>query len=322
MKKKERFLAAVQGKPVDRVPVSFYTHLPLEDNAVPANVNWVKNTGMDMIGIEPDGFYQLHWDAPLKTLEDFKRLRPYKKEDYFIAAQLDRACRVAEALQDDAAVYYMLFTPFSFVKHTLDEGQQAVMRLWNEDTAAFKQVMDVIEENNYLLMDLMKEKAGLDGFFISMQSGEKWRFTPEEYRKQLTPYDTRLISYANEKYENNIIHLCSWGNEPNNVEIWRDYDYKVLNWGVYQEENLSMLQGRSYFKPETTVMGGFDRLPEGVLYKGSKEEIKSFTKELIRETGERRFIISADCSIQEDTPDDHIRWVIEAAEEYAQEKNT
>lgn len=317
MNKKERILRAIQGKQVDRVPVCFYTHLPLEDNAVPANIRWAKDSGMDLLAIEPDGFYGLLWDRPLRTLEDFKQLRPYKKDDLFIAAQVDRARRIADALRDDASVYYMLFTPFSFVKHTINEGQTAVMELWNEDMEAFKQVMDVIEEDNCLLMDELHEKADLDGFFISMQSGEKWRFAPEEYREHLTPYDKRLIDYADTKYGNNIIHLCSWGNEPNNVELWRDYNYKVLNWGVYQEENLSMLQGRSYFKPGTTVMGGFDRLPEGILYRGTEKEIKDFTKNLIRETGDIGFIISADCSVQEDTPIEHLSWVVEAAEEYA-----
>lgn len=319
MTQRERFLKALRGEKTDRVPVSFYTHLPVgDDNGVSVNVNWVRNTGMDMIAIEPDGFYNLHWDKPLKTLADFKALRPYKREDHFIAAQVDRASRVAEALGGEAAVYYMLFTPFSFVKHTLSNGQHPVMDLWREDTAAFKQVMDVIEENNRLFMDVLHEKAGLDGFFISLQSGEKWRFTPEEYREHLTPYDQRLLAYANGHFpETNIIHLCSWGNEPNNIHLWRDYDYHTLNWGVYQEENLSMRRGKDYFKPGTTVMGGFDRLPEGVLYRGSEAEIKAFTKQLIAETGPEHFIISADCSIQEDTPDEHIRWVVEAAEEYA-----
>lgn len=321
MNKKERVLNALQGKPVDRVPVTFYRHFfSQEDNTVSANVDWVKNTGMDMICVEPDGFYALHWDSALQTLDDWKKFRPHRKNEYFIAGQLDRARRIAEKLHDDAAVYYMLFTPFSFIKHTVGGGQKKVMNLWNEDKNVFMQVMDVIEEENCMLMDLMKETTGIDGFFISMQSAEKWRFTPEEYKKYLTPYDTRLIGYANSKYSNNIVHLCSWNNEPNNVEVWRDYDFKIVNWGVYQEENLSLRQGRDYFKPGTTLMGGFDRNPEGVLYRGSKYEIKSFTKDLIKQVGDAGLILSADCSIQEDTPDDHIRWVIEAAEEYAREK--
>ena len=62
MNKKERVLNALQGKPVDRVPVTFYRHFfSQEDNTVSANVDWVKNTGMDMICVEPDGFYALHW---------------------------------------------------------------------------------------------------------------------------------------------------------------------------------------------------------------------------------------------------------------------
>lgn len=99
MTQRERFFKALQGEKTDRVPVSFYTHLSVgDDNGVSVNVNWVCSTGTDMIAIEPDGFYNLHWDKPLKTLAEFKALRPYKREDHFIAAQVDRASRVAEAL--------------------------------------------------------------------------------------------------------------------------------------------------------------------------------------------------------------------------------
>ena len=33
--------------------------------------------------------------------------------------------------------------------------------------------------------------------------------------------------------------------------------------------------------------------------------------------GQQGFILSADCSINMETPDEHICWVVEAAEEYA-----
>ena len=62
-------------------------------------------------------------------------------------------------------------------------------------------------------------------------------------------------------------------------------------------------------------MAGFDNRPCGVLYKGNEKEIKDYTKELITSAGKKNLILSCDCSVQKDTPDEHLRWVVEAAEE-------
>lgn len=313
MNSRERMLNAMKGKSIDRVPVTFFAHQPNGQ----AHIDWVNNTGMDGIAIEPEGYYGIHrhWDAPLKTLEDFKKLRPFSKDHPYLAGQVDRAARVVEALKGEKAVFTMLFTPFSMIKHTL-QSEHAVVDLWREDPKAFGQVMDVFEQNNRTFIEELKERSGLDGLFVSFQNAEKWRFTMDEYKETLTPYDQRLLADINNAFSYNIVHMCSWGNEPNNISLWRDYDYETVNWGVFQEENLSLLQGRSFFKPGTTVMGGFDRLKEGVLYRGNREEIVQYTKDLIRETGRERLILCADCSVEMDTPDEHIRWVIEGAEEY------
>ncbi len=314
---KERTLAAMNSQPVDRVPVSFYTHVaPGDDNGYTNYTTWMKNTDMDMLCMEPDPYYGLQYPEPLVTMDDYLAIRPYKKTDRYITDQVERAARLSEALPDKAT-YYMIFTPFAILKDTVRKGQTGNMILWNAGHDKCKQVMNILEENNWLLMDELKAKTGITGIFTSMQSGEKWRFSPDDYKEHLAPYDKRIIAKMNDMYENNIVHMCSWGNEPNNIDNWVDYDYKTVNWGVYQEEDLSLSKARTYFKPGTCLMGGFDRLPEGVLFRGRKGEIKAETKRMIEEAGSTGYIISSDCSIMENTPDSHIRWVIEAAEEYA-----
>jgi len=324
MTKKERILCAMNGKPVDRVPVSFYTHLQShEDNLVPRNVNWVKDTGMDMICIEPDGYYSLLSEHPLRTIEDWKRFRPYSKDHPFIERQVDRASRVAEALQDDAAVYYMAFTPFAFFRNTVGGGQTLCMEYWNTARDEMQEILKVLEESNFNLLEELK-KTGIDGLFVSMQHAETWRFTREDYLKYMAPYDHRLIDYVNANFKNNIGHLCSWEtnttNSRINFDLYQDYAFQTMNWGIYQRDSMTMAEGKQYFTRSKAVMGGFDRNPEGVLYSGNEEEIKAFTKNLIRETGSEGFILSADCSIVVYTPEEHIRWVVEAAEEFAQGK--
>lgn len=310
MNGRQRTLAAMHGQVVDRVPVTFYAHKA--DGQ--AHIDWVRNTGMDAIAIEPEGYYGIHrhWDGPLKTIDDFRSLRPFSKDHPYIAGQVDRAAQVVDALKGETAVFTMLFTPFSMIKHTL-QGEHRVMELLREDEQVFTQAMDILEENNRTMIAEMKARTGLDGLFISFQNAEKWRFSPEEYTQRLMPYDKRLLAETNAAFDHNMFHLCSWGNEPNNIHLWKDYDFETVNWGVFQEENLSLRQGRDYFGHDKTVMGGFDRLRHGVLHSGTKEEITTYTHNLIQETGRDRLILCADCSVELDLPDEHIRWVVEAS---------
>ena len=59
-------------------------------------------------------------------------------------------------------------------------------------------------------------------------------------------------------------------------------------------------------------MGGFENGKEGLLYRGSKEEIQAETKRLIEETGKDGLILGADCTIPSDIVVERIQWVREA----------
>ena len=317
---RERIRKAINGEPVDHVPVSFYTHLFDEtDNSVGINVRWLKNTGMDMLCVGPDGYYQLQTERPLCTISDWKEFRPYSPQHPYIADQAARVKGILDAVQGDSAIYYWVFTPFSLLKHTLG-GETAVMELWNEDRDGVLEILDILEETNYVYMDELY-KTGLDGLGLSFQQGEYWRFTQEDYIRYLRPYDLRFIEFANRRSENNFGHLCSWAadddNASVNLSLWKDYDFKALNWGVYQPRTFTMKEGRQFFEKAKCVMGGFDRRSEGVLYSGSEKEIRDFTASLIAETGTTGFIISADCSIRPDTPVENIRYVVEASASFS-----
>ena len=59
-------------------------------------------------------------------------------------------------------------------------------------------------------------------------------------------------------------------------------------------------------------MGGFENGKEGLLYRGSKEEIQAETKRLIEETGKEGLILGADCTIPSNIAVERIQWVREA----------
>ncbi len=121
MNKKERIRNTLKGMPTDRVPTAWYKHFPDQrDNTVADQVRWARETDADMLCIETDGYMQFDCgNLDLRRPEVLRDLRPHRPEDFYIEGQVDRARRIAEGLRDGAAVTYMLFTPYSTIKHTI-----------------------------------------------------------------------------------------------------------------------------------------------------------------------------------------------------------
>ncbi|MBQ8654721.1 MAG: hypothetical protein IJ507_07255 [Clostridia bacterium] len=318
MNKKQRIQSVLRGEKPDRVPVSWYTHFPDQrDNTVADQVAWAKKTDMDMLCVETDGYMQ--FDCGKTDLSNpgvLAALRPHRAHDIYIEGQVDRAKRIAEGLQDGAAVTYMIFTPYSTIKHSTG-SETLVMDLLREHPEAVRHAMEVIEEDNFLLMERLSREAGLDGIFLSLQNCEIDRYTAEEYRGLLAPWDDRLIMKAAELFPFTLLHLCAWRGVPNRLEEWRRHRCEVINWACHIETDMGLKAGRDFFHPEAVLMGGFDNRACGILHWGNKKQIKEYTYRLLDGAGTQRLILGPDCSVQSATPPEHLRWVAEACEEYA-----
>ena len=316
MDRKERIRNAIAGKKTDRVPTSWYKHFPDQrDNTVADQVAWARETDSDMHCIETDGFMQ--FDCGRQNLNDpavLGSLVPHRPGDDYIEGQVDRARRIAEGLRNGAAVTYMLFTPYSTIKHTIG-SETRIVELLRDYPEEVHHAMEVIEKDNFLLMERLSREAGLDGVFLSLQNNEIDRYTALEYEQLLAPWDRRQIAKAGELFPFVVLHLCAWRGVPNRMGAWRQYPCDIVNWACHIEPDLGLMQGRSFFSGAAALMGGFDNRPCGILHWGSEKQIKAYTRELIAHAGRERLILSADCSVQGDTPPEHLRWVAEAAAE-------
>lgn len=319
MNKHTRFLNAMEQKPVDRVPVTFYTHFLTPkarlDNTVSEQIAWFEDCNMDGLCIETDGYMQYPNDGDVKYLENWRGMKNLPGNHPYFEGQVDRAKRIREGIRD-GAVFYMLFTPFSTIKHTID-SEKGIMDFYRENKEILTEAMKVIEEDTFRLADRLMKETGIDGLFVSLQNAGIDKFTFEEYTEYLRPWDMRLLGHVNSVSRYHITHMCSWTGVPNRLELWRDYDYQTVNWAVSVERDMDMRQGRKYFKPGTTLMGGFDNRPQGVLYRGSKEEIKEYTRGQLELAGQTGTILCGDCSLQMDQDTEKIHWVVEACQEYA-----
>ena len=315
MNKRERVLAAMNLQPVDRPPVGFWFHFQAEQGVgaacVQAHLDYYNHIDVDMVKIMCDSYF----DYPnpvakaVKEPKDWYAMKPLGKDSPFIREQVERARAVKAGLKDDMVVIYNVFAPFSLIRFGV--GDDLVMDHLRREPAAIAYALDVIAEDCCTLSELLITDAGIDGIYYCVQGGEKNRFTPEEYRRLITPTDKRVLEHANRLSDTNVLHCCGWAGIPNNLEVWQDYPAKAVNWAC-SVENMNLVEGMQFFGGRC-VLGGFDNRPQGVLYSGTREEVEAETARLIQRAGKTGVILGADCTLPATVDVNRFNWVVEAA---------
>ena len=319
MNKRERVLNAMDGKPVDRVPVGFWFHFPedmdLKKECVNAHIDFIHRCDTDFLKIMCDGYF----DYPnpiipeIKKPEDWYQMQPMGKDHPFIREQVERAKEIVKKLDGECCTFYNVFCPMSYLRFGTSE--ELLMSHLRENPEAVMYAFDVIAQDAITLSTLLIQEGGCDGIYYCVQNAEEWRFTAEEYRKYVTPSDRKVLEAVNEVSQYNILHCCGWAGDKNRMEVWQDYPAKTVNWAVFVE-GMSMKEGKTFFDGKC-VLGGFDNRPQGVLYQGPKEEVQAFTRKLVEETGTRGFIRAISESLPRDIDKDHFTWVVEEVKKMA-----
>lgn len=322
MNKRERVIAAMNGKEVDHVPAGFWFHFggdeAMGDACVQAHLNYYRETDLDFVKIMCDGYFPF----PLPEISspgDWGKVEPLPETHPFIRGQVERAKAVVKAIGSERCVFYNVFAPFSSLRFGADAvgiSDAQVMEHIRKNPKAVMHALDAIARTNARLATLLIVEAGCDGVYYCVQGGEYDRFQPDEYREIITPSDLYVLQQANKFSDINIIHMCGWGGNKNRLELWKEYPAKTVNWAVFVE-GLSLEEGRRFFGGRT-VLGGFEThwdgtVQQGIIYHGTKEELQAYTRELIRNFGKTGLMLGGDCTVDARIDRERIRWIVEAA---------
>ena len=315
MNKRERVIAAFQGKETDHVPVCMWKHVPQEfweddDKFAECQADFLKSTDVDFMKLSGDKFFG--WPSPvlenITSAEELYNIKPLGADHPYLRGQIERTKKVIKALNGECVALYLIFAPISYLR--LQIGYPMMMKLIRENPEAMKYACSVIAEDVKLLVKGIIEESGADGIFYSVQNAEVDRFTEEEYRDWITPSDKAVLDYANTLSSMNAIHLCAWEEIPNRLSVWADYKAPVISWSRYIDI-MDIQEAKKTFG--CTVWGGFDNRSNTLLYTGTREEIEAEVRSLIEQGGKSGYILGADCSIHDELSEERIRWVVEAA---------
>lgn len=319
MNKRERVLAALEGRKTDYVPGCFWKHFPSDKSKgeifIREQIKFYRDTDEDFLKISCDGYFG--WpEECLRNLEQPSQLYHMKRlgtDHPFIREQIERAKAVASLIKEEVCCFYTMFCPLSYFR--LQVGWDKMMQCIRKDPEAVKYACSVIAEDLCELVRGILEESGCDGIFYSVQNAEINRFTYQEYRDWVTPSDRKVLEYANTLSKYNILHCCGWDADEagtvNRIEVWQDYPAAAINWAS-SVDGMDAGEVCAFFGVHA-AWGGFDNRKCGTLYRGTKEEVQKETRRLIKNTENFGYLLGPDCSLPDDISEERIRWVLEEA---------
>lgn len=335
MNKRERVVAALNGRDVDRPPVSFWGHDFLREwsaeDLAAAMLDQVRTFDYDYLKVNPRATYYAeawgcryrpsndptrgpeveHW--VLRSAADLESIRPVDPEAGPLGEQLEALRLIGEGLKGEVPFVQTVFSPLSVVGRLASSDRQAsgpsghdLVRGWMNDApqalhAALAATTETLAAYARASLD-----AGADGiFFPTTEWGTYDACTKEEYEAFGRPYDLRVLD-AVQGATFNILHVC----RPHNMlDILLDYPVTAINWADRAEGNQSLADVMA--KTDRAVMGGVDE--HQTLLRGSPEDVRAQVRDALTQTGGRRFLMAPGCSVSPQTPAENLRAAVEAA---------
>lgn len=331
MTKRERFMKFLANEPVDRVPVAFFHHFCGPDlmekglelpEAFERNIEGHREAlavfDPDVIKVMNDSLMVLPLDTSfVEKPSDLRKIQPPSVNSAFGKKTKELTQRVMEIYEGkDAPIYATGFSAIRVLRGSLDGMTNPNPRLpkWlEEDPDSVFCALDILTDTIIEYNEMLLKECGVDGMYFSVQNRNQY-FPDEMFTKFVTPSDLRVMEHANKLSAINLLHICGFTGARNNLELFKDYPAAAYNIAVYAEK-VSLSEGRKVFggKP---VFGGFAQ--DGIIDKGTREEVKEATWKILDECGQVGVMIGADCTVPYNIDDDRFNWVRDAAIEYAE----
>lgn len=217
MTKKERIQAAIAGEKPDKLPYSFWTHLPGIDLnpelLAEKTYEFYKKYDIDFIKTMNNGMYAIEdfgceidysdiakggvakvTKTPIHEAKDWYELKPCSVKEGSLARELKGLKLVLDKVKnEDVPVIFTIFSPLTTANKL--SGNTLLQYLENGDGDAVHHALKVITETTCNMARAALE-AGADGIFFAAQSSTYNFMTAEQYKEFGVPYDLEVLNAA------------------------------------------------------------------------------------------------------------------------------
>lgn len=311
MNKRDAVLNLVNNAaPADYIPAGFFMHFdPACHQGQPAidkHLEFFRATGMDFVKIQ----YEQSVPSMPPIREPGEWIKAPRCSEDFFEPTLHVVKGLVKAAKAEAPVIMTVYAPFMWATHLTETPDDLAAQL-KENPEAVKKGLDILTDNVLTLVRACK-RAGVDGFYISSQGGEAFRFKGTDiFQKYIKPTDLAVWDEVRDG-PFNILHVCDYHGGYDDLMPFLDYPGHIVNCSLkVGEQNLTPKQASQLFgRP---FMGGLER--KGTIATGGPEAIRQAVTDVLADAPDR-FILAADCTVPSETPWENLKTAIDIAHHY------
>jgi uroporphyrinogen decarboxylase len=327
MMSRERVLAALDGRPLDRPPISFWGHVYHRESSaadlVDATLELQREFQWDWIKLNPRKHYHVEpWGVsyrypgvpdekpkleqwPVRTADDWASIGERPVTEPAFAEQIEAVRLMRRALGPDVPLIETVFTPLAVLGEMVDIPATLrghIDHAPDQVRGALERVTRTYERVVPALLD-----AGADGiYFATVDWGSRDWLSAEEYATWARPYDLRVMAPA-ARAPFNVLHVCK---ARNLVLELADEPVRALSWAATDPTNPSLKDVLA--RSERAVMGGIDH--ERSLIAADTGPALDDLRRGFEQTAGRRWLVAPGCSISPKTPRATLRALRDAVE--------
>jgi uroporphyrinogen decarboxylase len=329
MSRRARVLAALQGQPVDHVPISFWLHNFATENSARGladeTLRLEREFGWDFLKPQSraQGFAEM-WGltyrpsgqravpytvtrTPLADGAAFGRLEPADPTRGALGEQLEALRLIRAALGPDTPIIWTVFSPLMVAQYLIEGGRTRLFEIARSEPTALEHGLDAICQTLERYAQLCLEQ-GADGLFYATNLATADLTSADECRRFQRPYDLRILR-AVRAAPFNLLHICGDGIL---LDQFVDYPATAFSFALGPgNPGLAEVHRRT----GKAVVGGLPAKPNIVAL--SPEQLAERARAAIRELDGRWLLLGPDCSVNPETPDELLRAATQAAQQTA-----
>lgn len=326
MTKRERVSRALGRQPVDRVPVSFWRHVPEIDHdprrLADAMLAFHRRWDLDLVKVMPSGVYcvedwgcEVAWTGSpngakrcsrhaVAALGDWARIQPLDPGAGALGRELEAVRLIAAGRHDDAPILQTVFSPLTVARKLAGDRVREDLR------RAPEAVLPALEAISLTVarFALAALEAGADGIFYATQAACPEVFTLEEKRRWGLPYTRPLLEALEGRSALTLLHA-------HGRDIYFDEVAALPVHAVNWHDRLTvptLAEGlrRLRVPGGGAVVGGLGETE--TLRRGPAAAVAREVRDAVAETGGRGLILAPGCVLPLDVPDAHLAAIVDA----------
>jgi uroporphyrinogen decarboxylase len=322
MTKRERVLAALGRRPVDRPPVAFWRHVPEVDHTArglaEAMLGFQRRWDLDLIKVMSSGVYCVEdWGCSvayrgspngaktctqhaIRDVSDWGKLKPLDPGQGALGRELEALRLILAGRTDDVPVLHTVFAPLTIARKLAGDRILGDLR---EHPDAVKAALDVITDT-VIRYAAAVGRAGADGIFYASQDASHDVLSEEEHTRFSMPYSRRVLESLNGGQLFTVLHL-------HGRHIYFDrkamLPVAAINW---HDRLTAPSLGDALGRFGGAVVGGLNE--NATLLNGPASAVAAEVADAVRQTGGTGVIIAPGCVLPLAIPDEFLEAAVRA----------